>query len=230
MEALSKSTLIQSPLAGLVSPFSPGRLQEGGSVTQPWHRIGLGRGPRARGLERLAVALDGRAPGTYGHSHRVSVYAGELARGLGLSRAEARRVRRAGAVHDIGKWRLPGEILNSPWRLSDEQQALVQRHATIGAEMAAELDDPELTAIVRHHHERFDGAGYPDGLAGEEIPLGARIVAVADTFDALTSNRPYRGAIGFGAALAVLDEEAGAQLDPTIVAFFQRRYARLWAA
>ena len=193
-------------------------------------RVGLGPGPTAHTLERLVLALESRAPGTYGHSQRVGLYAGEVGRVLGLSRTERRRIRRAGAIHDVGKTKLPSEILNKPGALTGWERSLVGRHALIGAAMVAGLGDPELTAIVRHHHERFDGDGYPDGLAGEEIPLGARVISVCDTFDALTTQRPYRGAIGHRAALEVLAAEAGTQLDPVLVDAFRDRFARIWAA
>jgi putative nucleotidyltransferase with HDIG domain len=193
-------------------------------------RIGFGIGQKARSLERLVLALENRAPGTVGHSRRVGIYAAGLARDAGLSRAEARRVKRAGALHDVGKTKIPSEILNKTRTLSEEEQALVRSHAEIGAAMVADLADPDLTATIRHHHERFDGAGYPDGLAAERIPLGARLVAVCDTFDALTSRRPYRRAIGFPEALDLLDREAGSQLDPELVALFRERFERLWAA
>jgi len=176
------------------------------------------------------LALEARAPGTVGHSRRVGIYAAGLARDAGLSRAEARRVKRAGALHDVGKTKVPSEILNKARPLSEEEQALVRSHAEIGAAMVADLADPDLTETIRHHHERFDGGGYPDGLARERIPLGARLVAVCDTFDALTSRRPYRPAIGFPEALDLLDREAGSQLDPALVTLFRERFERLWAA
>lgn len=193
-------------------------------------RVGFGIGPKGRALERLVLALESRAPGTYGHAQRVGLYAGELARALGLGRAEARRVKRAGAIHDVGKTKIPGEILNKPGPLTVQEFVVVSRHAQIGAAMVAGLGDPELTAIVRHHHERFDGTGYPDGLAGEQIPLGARLIAVCDTFDALTTQRPYREPIGYPEALEVLDVEAGTQLDPEMVAQFCARFGRVWSA
>jgi putative nucleotidyltransferase with HDIG domain len=193
-------------------------------------RIGFGIGQRARSLERLVLALEARAPGTVGHSRRVGIYAAGLARDAGLSRAEARRVKRAGALHDVGKTKVPAEILNKSQPLNEEEKALVRSHAEIGAAMVADLADPDLTATIRHHHERFDGGGYPDGLARERIPLGARIVAVCDTFDALTSRRPYRPPIGFPEALDLLDREAGSQLDPGLVTLFRERFERLWAA
>jgi putative nucleotidyltransferase with HDIG domain len=192
-------------------------------------RVGLGGGPTARTLERLVLALESRAPGTYGHSQRVGLYADEVGRALGLSRVQRRRIRRAGTIHDVGKTKLPSEILNKPAALTGWERSLVGRHALIGAAMVAGLGDPELTAIVRHHHERFDGAGYPDGLAGEEIPLGARVIAVCDTFDALTTHRPYRRPIGHHAALDVLAGEAGTQFDPQLVEVFHSRFAPVWA-
>ena len=192
-------------------------------------RIGLGLGQRGRSLERQVLALENRAPGTYGHAHRVGVYGAELARTAGLSRTEARRIKRAGALHDIGKTKVPGEILNKRGPLTVQEFVIVSRHAQLGATMVSVLGDPDLTATVRHHHEAFDGTGYPDGLVGEEIPLGARIIAVCDTFDSLTTNRPYRQAIGYPDALALLEEEAGTQLDPGLVTLFQERFARAWA-
>jgi putative nucleotidyltransferase with HDIG domain len=207
----------------LIADRAPGDLERPG-------RVGFGIGPKGRELERLVLALESRAPGTYGHAQRVAAYAGEVARSLGLGRVEARRIKRAGAIHDVGKCKVPGEILNKPGPLTVQEFVIVSRHAQYGAAMVAGLGDPELTAIVRHHHEHFDGSGYPDGLAGEEIPLGARVVAVCDTFDALTTRRPYRTPIGYPAALAALDDEAGIQLDPEIVGVFQQRFGRAWAA
>jgi putative nucleotidyltransferase with HDIG domain len=178
-------------------------------------------------LERLAVALESRIPGTTGHSRRVAAYSGELANWLGLSPEESTRVAQAGTVHDIGKSCVPETVLNKPGPLTSREQELVRQHAVTGAAMVAGLGDRDLAAFVRHHHERFDGGGYPDRLAGADIPLGARIIAVADTFDALTSNRPYRRAIGHLEALKVLDTEAGSQLDPDVVSSFGARYAEL---
>jgi HD-GYP domain-containing protein (c-di-GMP phosphodiesterase class II) len=130
------------------------------------------------------------------------------------------RVECAARVHDVGKIIVSPEILQKPSRLTPCEYAEIQRHAIFGARLVDSLGDPELTAIVRHHHERLDGSGYPDGLRGDEIPLGARIVAVADTFDALTSCRTYRDARASSAAIAILREEAGNTLDADVVAAF----------
>jgi hypothetical protein len=148
-----------------------------------------------------------------------------IARGLGLPNEEVARIRAAAAVHDVGKLRTPKAILNKPGRLTDEEFEVIKRHPVDGAAMVAALGDPELTRIVRHHHERLDGAGYPDRLQGEEIPLGARIIAVADTFDAITSARPYRDAAPHQKAIDILRKEAGAQLDPDAVRSFLAYYS-----
>jgi putative nucleotidyltransferase with HDIG domain len=185
-------------------------------------------------LERLSAALEGRDLYTHGHSRRVTRHAYRIARQLGLPAEESARIRTAAAVHDVGKIETPREVLNKPDRLSDDEFAIIKRHPVDGARMVAALGDDELTAMVRHHHERLDGRGYPDGLAGEDIPLGARVIAVADTFDALTSNRPYRPGCRHKKALDILRKEAGAQLDPDAVAAFLgyysgRRAIPLWS-
>jgi putative nucleotidyltransferase with HDIG domain len=183
----------------------------------------LVEGSPGQELEQLADTLEARVPGMRGHSRRVAVYAALVAQRMGLSREEIGRVRRAGAVHDVGKIETPAEILNGSGPLGEQDFAVVQRHTIVGARMVAALGDEQLTAIVRHHHERLDGTGYPDGLAGGEIPLGARILAVADTFDAVTSARPYQPTLEQGEALALLDDEAGTHLDPDIVEAFRDR-------
>jgi putative nucleotidyltransferase with HDIG domain len=180
---------------------------------------------RVRLLKQLAAALDARYPETHGHSRRVARHAAAIAKRMGLPAEEVARIRTAAAIHDVGKIAIPAAIVEKPGRLTDAEFAEVRRHAEIGAEMAAELGDEDLTRIVRHHHERLDGAGYPDGLAGDGIPIGARIIAVADTFDAITSTRPYRSARRHKVALSLLGAEAGAQLDPDAVRAFRRYYS-----
>jgi putative nucleotidyltransferase with HDIG domain len=176
-------------------------------------------------LERLSGALESRDLYTHGHSKRVTRHSYRIARQLGLPAADAARIRTAAALHDVGKMETPREVLNKPGRLSDEEFAAIKRHPVDGARMVEALGDGELTAMVRHHHERLDGGGYPDGLIGGAIPLGARVIAVADTFDALTSNRPYRTGCRHKKALDILRAEAGTQLDPDVVAAFLSYYS-----
>jgi putative nucleotidyltransferase with HDIG domain len=185
----------------------------------------LGRDRRCEILQQLGVQLEARDAYTHGHTGRVTRHTERIAREMGLAPAEVAKVRTAAAVHDVGKVHTPREVLTKPGRLTDEEFAVIKRHPVDGAEMVAEMGDPEITAMVRHHHERLDGTGYPDGLTREEIPLGARIISVADTFDAMTSSRPYRGACKHKKALDVLSEEAGSQLDPVAVAAFRRYYS-----
>jgi putative nucleotidyltransferase with HDIG domain len=176
-------------------------------------------------LQELAGLFEARDAYTHGHTRRVTRHAERIAREMGLSTEQVAKVRIAAALHDVGKVHTPREVLTKPGRLTDEEFAIIKRHPVDGAEMVAEVGDAEITAMVRHHHERLDGTGYPDGLAREEIPLGARIISVADTFDAMTSSRPYRPATKHKEAVDVLSKEAGSQLDPAPVAAFMRYYS-----
>lgn len=175
-------------------------------------------------LTGLARLLGARDPYTHGHGQRVARHAERIARAMRLSSAETARVCAAAAVHDVGKLFTPREILNKPGALTTAEFDRVKQHAADGAEMIEGVGDLEMAAMVRHHHERVDGRGYPDGLAGAEIPLGARIIAVADTFDAVISNRAYRSASTQKRALELLYESAGTQLDSVAVAAFGQRY------
>lgn len=178
---------------------------------------------RAELLERLSEALDACDSRTYGHSRRVARHASQMAHRMKLPGEEIARIRTAALLHDVGKIETPREIIDKPGKLTDEEFDVIKRHPGTGAEMVAALNDPELTAIVRHHHERIDGGGYPDGISGDQIPVGARIIAVADTFDALTSARPYRGAMSHEKAIAIIESESGSQLDAGAVAAFEGR-------
>jgi HD-GYP domain-containing protein (c-di-GMP phosphodiesterase class II) len=180
---------------------------------------------KKRLLTQLTSGLESSDPYTHGHSRRVARHAANIAKQMGLSGGEIAKIRAAGAMHDVGKVETPTVVLHKAGRLTDEEFDIVKRHPVDGADMVATLDDDELTAIVRHHHERLDGTGYPDGLAGTEIPLGARILAVADTFDAITSTRPYRQANPHKKALDILTTEAGTQLDPNAVKAFVECYS-----
>ncbi len=174
------------------------------------------------GLGRL---LEGRDSYTHGHGQRVARSSARIARAMHLSSVEIAKIHVAAALHDLGKLYTPRTILNNPRRLTDDEFAVVKRHPVDGAEMLAAVGDPEIAAMVRHHHERVDGHGYPDGLTGSDIPLGARIIAVADTFDSIVSSRPYRSARTHKKALDVLSNEAGCQLDEVAVGAFLGRYS-----
>jgi putative nucleotidyltransferase with HDIG domain len=182
-------------------------------------------GGRGALLRRMSALLEARDPYTHGHSRRVARHAERIARQIGLSSGQVGKIRAAALVHDIGKINLPRPILNKAGKLTDAEFALVKRHPGDGAAMVVSLGDPELTSIVRHHHERIDGTGYPDGLAGDDIPLGARVIAVADTFDAITSSRAYRKPRTHKQALEILQQEAGTQLDAVAVDAFVSYYA-----
>jgi HD domain-containing protein len=180
---------------------------------------------QAEVLQELASALEARDPYTQGHTRRVTRHSYMIARKMGLPSDEVARIRAAAAVHDVGKIRVPREILNKPGRLTDDEFEVMKAHATDGAAMVARIGDPEISAMVRHHHEQLDGSGYPDALAGAEIPLGARIIAVADTFDAMTSSRPYRSSRQHKDAIEVLKKCAGSQLDGSAVKAFLGYYS-----
>ncbi|MEA2460393.1 MAG: hypothetical protein QOH90_570, partial [Actinomycetota bacterium] len=195
-------------------------------------RDGASRGdvfmsPNRKGeiLTELAFSLEAGDPFTHGHSHRVTRYAHMIAKTMHLSPETVNRIRTAAAFHDVGKIDVPSEILNKPGRLSDEEFEVMKQHPVTGAQMVERLGDDEVTNIVRHHHERIDGCGYPDALRGDEIPLGARIIAVADTFDAITSARPYRKARSHKQAIAIIKSEAGSQLDADVVEAFLTYYS-----
>ena len=185
---------------------------------------GDAHGQSVEALTDLSALLEARDRYTYGHSQRVTRHAERIATAMRLSATDIAKVRTAAALHDVGKLHTPREILNKPGSLTDEEFAVVRRHPGDGAAMAGAVGDPMIVAMIRHHHERLDGAGYPAGLVGEQIPLGARIIAVADTFDAMTSNRAYRRAASHKRALDVLQREAGTQLDDEAVAGFLSYY------
>jgi HD-GYP domain-containing protein (c-di-GMP phosphodiesterase class II) len=180
---------------------------------------------RSAMLRRMSALLEARDPYTHGHSRRVARHAERIAVEMGLPREQVAKIRSAALVHDIGKINVPRPILTKPGKLTDSEFALVKRHPGDGAAMVESLGDAELTAVVRHHHERMDGTGYPDGLAGDDIPIGARVISVADTFDAITSARAYRKPRTHKQAIEILQREAGAQLDAAAVGAFVTYYA-----
>jgi putative nucleotidyltransferase with HDIG domain len=180
---------------------------------------------RVEALRRLGDRLEATDPETWGHTRRVTRHAERIARAMHLPPEHVAQIRTAAALHDVGKIHTPREILGKPGALTETEYAVVQRHPVDGAAMVETIEDPAITAMVRHHHERLDGCGYPDGLAGDAIPLGARIIAVADTFDAITSTRAYHGPRTHKRALDVLAVEAGARLDADAVAAFVGYYS-----
>jgi PAS domain S-box-containing protein len=178
---------------------------------------------RVETLERLALASEYRDDDTYEHTKRVGQTAAQIACQLGLDPDEVRILREAAPLHDLGKLGISDTILLKPGPLSGVEYEIVQTHAELGAKLLINSSSPVLVmaeAIARSHHERWDGTGYPGGLTGEDIPLAARIVAVADVFDAMTSDRPYRCALPVGEALAEIEHGAGSQFDPVVVEAF----------
>lgn len=174
------------------------------------------------GVQMLARALEAKDPCLRGHSIRVSRYAVATARRLGLGEAAVEQIRIGGELHDIGKIGTREAVLQKPGALTEEERHQICAHPVLGERMLAPLarESPGVLRVVRSHHERVDGAGFPDGLQGAAIPLEARIVAVADAFDAMTSERPYRGPRAPAAALRELREVSGTQLDAEAVDAF----------
>jgi diguanylate cyclase (GGDEF)-like protein/putative nucleotidyltransferase with HDIG domain len=172
-------------------------------------------------IEALALAIDAKDQTSQLHIRRVQLYAAALARGLGMSENEIQGVKTAALLHDIGKLAVPEHILSKPGPLTQEEFQKIRVHPQIGAEIISAVPFPYPVApLILSHHERWDGKGYPQGLKGEEIPLGARILSVVDYFDALTSDRPYHKAMTHQAAVALLLQEAGRALDPNVVQMF----------
>lgn len=174
----------------------------------------------------LAEAVEKRDPYTGGHLHRVVAYSLLLGRELGLASDALERLALGATLHDIGKIGVPDEVLLKPSKLDDAEAAAMRRHPVDGAEIVSRIESlHEILPIVRSHHERIDGKGYPDGLSGDEIPLAARIVAVADTFDAMTTSRPYREALSHEVAAQEIVRWRGVQHCTTVVAAFERLFA-----
>jgi putative nucleotidyltransferase with HDIG domain len=172
-------------------------------------------------LYSFAQSIQERDIVTYEHSRRVATYAQRLARYLGWSRREARDLALAGLVHDLGKTWIGNDILLKSDKLSDEERRQMERHPIIGARILIGCDvHPFYVETVLYHHEAWDGRGYPTGLKGEEIPLSARILTVADVFDALTSQRPYKAALSLDAARELLLLGSANSFDPMIVRAF----------
>jgi putative nucleotidyltransferase with HDIG domain len=180
-------------------------------------------------IETLAMAVDAKDQTTHGHIRRVQTHAVQLARAIGVNEASLIRAIEASALlHDIGKIGVPEHILNKPGRLSEAEFEQMKLHAAIGADILSAIEFPyPVVPIVRHHHENWDGTGYPDGLAGSSIPIGARILSVVDCFDALTSDRPYRRRLSDQQALNILKDRRGSMYDPWVVDAFCDAYPQM---
>jgi response regulator RpfG family c-di-GMP phosphodiesterase len=172
-------------------------------------------------LDALSTVLDLRDNETAGHSRRVTGYCLEIAQAMGCSDEQRRIIRRGVWLHDIGKFGIPDAILSKPGKLTEEERAIMETHVRIGYDLVCRIAFLAGSAeLVLTHHERYDGTGYPQGLLGDEIPLSARIFAVADTLDAMTSDRPYRRALPYAAARAEIIQESERQFDPKVVKEF----------
>lgn len=182
-------------------------------------------------LEALGAALDLRDTDTAGHSKRVTSYCLEIARRAGCTAEQMKQIRRGAYLHDIGKIGIPDSILLKEGKLTAEETAVMQSHVRIGYDIVCQIAFlAGASEIVLTHQERYDGTGYPQGLAGEEIPLGARIFSVADTMDAMTSDRPYRRALPMSAAREEIGRGSASQFDPEIVSIFESVPDEVWEA
>ncbi|MCM3784746.1 HD-GYP domain-containing protein [Neobacillus mesonae] len=181
-------------------------------------------------FDTLAAALDARDPYTAGHSMRVAEYSVMIGRRMGLTKEELDILRKTALIHDIGKVGIPDMVLLKEGKLSEEEYITIQRHPVLGEHILQHVQPAQrikpFLSGVRSHHERYDGKGYPDQLAGERIPLFGRIIAVADAFDAMTSDRPYRKGMKEEEAISILEQGRGTQWDPIIAGIFVEQYRR----
>jgi putative nucleotidyltransferase with HDIG domain len=169
-------------------------------------------------IKALIETVEAKDPYTRGHCLRVTEYAINIARELKVEEEEIKQIQYAGILHDIGKIGLMEDILRKPGQLTDEEYSFIKKHPVIGERIIAPIRFLEkIKPIIRHHHERYDGKGYPDGLKGDKIPFFSRILAIADSYDAMTSNRPYRKSLGHEKACLEIKNNAGKQFDPAIV-------------
>jgi putative nucleotidyltransferase with HDIG domain len=174
-------------------------------------------------IQALASAIDARDPSTHRHQEAVTRYAVRLAEEIGLEEEEVNTIRYAAMLHDIGKIGIKEEILSKPGSLTPTERAVVEAHTLVGTAILSGIPFmKDLIPLIRDHHERMDGSGYPAGLRGDEIPLGARILAIADAFDAMTTQRPYHRAMSISEACAILEKESGRLFDADLVRAFVR--------
>ena len=171
-------------------------------------------------LETFAHAIDAKDQTTNGHSQRVAIYSAEIAKRMGMSDEEQEQIYYMGMLHDIGKIGIPDAILKKPGKLTEEEMQIIRNHPTIGGEILKDFTAIQgISDGARYHHERYDGNGYNEGLKGEEIPLAARIICVADSYDTMSSKRVYKELHEENYILSELDQCSGKQFDPEIVPF-----------
>jgi len=169
-------------------------------------------------VRALAAAVDARDPLMHGHSEKVAVCALAIGQYLGLSNEDMSMLRTAALLHDVGRIVIPDDVLRKPGTLSEKELEFVRSHSVLGAEILEKAPQlKQVAKIVRHHHERYDGTGYPDALAGDEIPFSSRIIAAADAYDAMTSDRAYRTGSGSADVLNKMKEFIGSQFDPKVI-------------
>jgi len=181
-----------------------------------------------RTIEVLALAIEAKDQTTHDHLERVEVYALALGTALGLDQAELEALRASALLHDIGKLSVPEYIISKPGKLTPEEFERMKTHTVVGAEIVERIRFPYPVApIVRSHHEKWDGTGYPDGLSGDQIPIGARILSAVDCLDALASDRQYRRALPLDEAMKIVESESGKAFDPKVVAILSLRYVEL---
>jgi diguanylate cyclase (GGDEF)-like protein/putative nucleotidyltransferase with HDIG domain len=181
-----------------------------------------------RTIEGLAMAIEAKDQSTHEHLLRVRVYSAAIGEAMGLDQSTKQALLTAAFLHDIGKLAVPEHIINKPGKLTHEEFEKMKIHPVVGADILERVNFPyPVVPIVRSHHEAWDGSGYPDGLRGEEIPIGARILTVVDCFDALASDRPYRKALSLDEAMALIRSKSGIQFDPKIVSLLESRYLSL---
>lgn len=173
-------------------------------------------------VEALASAIDAKDPYTYGHSRRVAQISSEICKEIGMTSADINSIKLAALLHDIGKIGTPEYILQKPGRLEPEEMEKIKEHPQQGAQILSAIDElKDVVAWIKSHHERYDGKGYPDKIIADKIPLPARIISIADSFDAMTSERPYRKAMDPAKALDIMDDDAGTQFDPDLFKAFK---------
>lgn len=174
-------------------------------------------------VKSLSSAIDAKSPWTAGHSERVTKYALDIGKTMGFSEKELKDLELAGLLHDIGKIGTYESVLDKPGKLTDEEYEIIKKHPAKGAEILKDIKQlKDVLPFVKYHHERFDGKGYPEGLKDGDIPLGARIMSIADTFDAILSDRPYRPSPGIEYAMSEIKKNAGIQFDPQVAEVFLR--------